>query len=371
MREVRLPELTRGRPGADRVALLSIWFRGHNNPRYAELLPRLARLDACLLRLPENRIARGIGFRAFTWTKPALLRAALSPAARRYEHLLALDFEQLGVWRNACVMDADDPFFTPREVSLLNRAAVRAYVVTAESAARRYESLGVAKPWVVIPQGVNLRAATPELRQAAAAAKRPGEVVLGWMAAHLLTAGDRGAENPLYNVDHLLDLWDEVHARVPAARLWLVGEPSERLRARLAGRDDVVLHGRLPRERALAVASTFDLAPYARTADQGIRAAKVSELLGLGVPIVSYDYEVTANVREAGAGVLVRDARAFADVTARLLASPEERAPYAAAAARTAPALDWDVLAERFEREVLNTYLPPTAARPGRGRARA
>ena len=28
--------------------------------------------------------------------------------------------------------------------------------------------------------------------------------MLGWMAAHLLTAGDRGAENPLYNVDHLL-----------------------------------------------------------------------------------------------------------------------------------------------------------------------
>ena len=35
-------------PTPDRVALLSIWFQGHNNPRYAELLPRLERLDACL-----------------------------------------------------------------------------------------------------------------------------------------------------------------------------------------------------------------------------------------------------------------------------------------------------------------------------------
>lgn len=364
MKEVRLRELALGRPAADRVALLSIWFHGHNNPRYAELLPRLARLDACLLRLPDRRIPRGVGFRLFTATKPALLATAFRGAARRYANLLALDFDQLGRWPNACVMEADDPFFTPREVALLSRPALKAYVVTAESAARRYESLGVEKPWVVIPQGVNLAAATPALRAEAAAAKRPGEAVLGWMAAHLLTAGDRGADNPLYNVDHLLELWEEIHRRVPAARLWLVGGPSDRLRARLAGRDDVVLHGRLPRERALAVASAFDVAPYARTADQGVRAAKVSELIGLGVPVVSYDYEVTQDVREAGAGILVPDARAFVEAAAHLLASAEERAPYAEAAARAGRELDWDVLAARFEREVLNTFLPPADA-PG------
>ena len=178
------------------------------------------------------------------------------------------------------------------------------------------------------------------------------------MAAHLLTAGDRGGDNPLYNVDHLLELWQEIHGRVPHARLWLVGEPSERLRARLSGRDDVVLFGRLPREEALAVASCFDLSPYARTADQGVRAAKVSELLGLGVPVVSYDYGVTANLRETGAGVLVADRRAFVDATASLLADPAARAPFAEAARRAGAELDWRVLARRFELEVLDVYLP-------------
>lgn len=66
MRELSPRALVSGpTPEPDRVALLSIWFRGHNNPRYAELLPRLERLDACLLRLPESRVARGLGFRAF------------------------------------------------------------------------------------------------------------------------------------------------------------------------------------------------------------------------------------------------------------------------------------------------------------------
>jgi glycosyltransferase involved in cell wall biosynthesis len=255
-------------------------------------------------------------------------------------------------------MDADDPTFSPRELEQLQSSAVRAYVVTAETAARRYESLGVSKPWIVIPQGVNLAAATPELRAAAAARKQTGEVVLGWMAAHLLTKGDTGADNPLYNVDHLLELWEEIRLRVPRARLWLVGEPSERLRARLAGRREVLLLGRLPRDQALAAAAAFDVAPYARTADQGIRAAKVSEFMGLGVPTVSYDYEVTANLRETGAGVLVPDARAFVDAVVTLLDDEAARSTLAAAATRAGRELDWDVLARRYGGEVLDRYLP-------------
>ena len=44
------------------------------------------------MRLPESRIPRGIGFRAFTATKPLLLRTALRRAGRRYANLLSLDF---------------------------------------------------------------------------------------------------------------------------------------------------------------------------------------------------------------------------------------------------------------------------------------
>ena len=61
-------------PAPDRVLFHSLWFRGHNNPRYAELLPRLERLDAWLLTLPEGRVARGLAYRAANLTKrrPAL-----------------------------------------------------------------------------------------------------------------------------------------------------------------------------------------------------------------------------------------------------------------------------------------------------------
>ncbi len=249
MRRVGLREFVSGPPAApDRIALLSIWFEGHNNPRYAELLPRLERLDGCFLTLPDRRIPRGLGYRAFRATRSPLYAATLGRAARRYPGLFSLDVRQHPHFDGPVVADVDDPFFTEREVELLRLPNVAAYVVTAEHAARRYEELGVRAPWHVIPQGVSLRSATPELRAEAAAKRRPGRVVVGWMAAHLLSAGDRDAEGPLYNVDHLLDLWDEIHERAPRAELWLVGGPSERVRRRVEGRDDVVLHGRLPRD---------------------------------------------------------------------------------------------------------------------------
>lgn len=360
MREIRLRELAAGSPArADRIALLSLWFHGHNNPRYAELLPRLERLDACLLRLSDRRIPRGIEYRAFRATRGALYRTTLTRAARRYHGLLTLDVEQIASFPGPSVTDVDDPFFTQREVELLNRPELKAYVVTAERAARRYESMGVDKPWHVIPQGISLRSVTPELRAELGARRREDELVVGWMAAHLLTEGDRDAEGPLYNVDHLLELWQAVRERVPRARLWLVGGASERLRRLLAGRDDILLLGRLQRERALAAASHFDVSVYARTADTGIQAAKIGELIGLGVPTVSYDYAVTENLRETGAGVLVPDAGSFVAELVRLLEDSEARSGLAAAAARAGRELDWDVLAARFEREVLDRYLPP------------
>jgi glycosyltransferase involved in cell wall biosynthesis len=359
VRAVPLRRLVGGpTPEPNRVALLSIWFKDHNNPRYAELLPRLERLDATLLRMSDRRIPRGVQFRALRWTRRGWYRAVLPLAAKRYAGLLSLDLEQHAAFPGPIVADVDDPPFTERAASQLNLPNVRAYVVTAERAARRYEELGVRKPYVVIPQGVSMQTLTAGLEATEVPQAGPGEVVVGWMAAHLLTREDRDGANTLYNVDHLLELWDRVHERAPQARLWLVGGASERIAARVAARDDVRLFGRLPREQALATASRFDVSVYARERDQGIRAAKIGEMIGLGVPTVSYDYEVTSDLRETGAGVLVPTPEAFVDALVTLVTDDARRAELSAAARRAGRELDWEVLARRFEREVLDVYLP-------------
>ena len=362
MQRRRFRELLVGaQPSPERIFFTSLWFKGHNNPRYAELLPRLSRLDGYLAVASGERIRRGLQYRAFRWSRSVRNPALFALANRRYRTMFTADNEQIRYFAGAVVSDVDDPRFTPEHVELLRRPNLKAYVVTAERAARRYQELGVDKPYHVIPQGVSLSSVTPEQVAAAAGRRGPGDIVVGWMAAHLLSAGDRGGEDALYNVDHLLDLWDEIHARLPQGRLWLLGGASERVRRRVAGRDDIVAFGRLPREQALATAANFDLAVYARTQDQGIQAAKIGEFIGLGVPTVSYDYEVTENLRETGAGVLVPTPREFVDAIVRLAENEPARAELAAAARRAGAALDWDVLARRYEEEILDRYLPRSA----------
>ena len=336
-----------------------VWFRGHNNPRYAELFPRLRRLDSYPITLPGPRVLRGASLRVLAATRPARDAAVFRAAARRYRSMFTTDNAQIALFRGPVVADVDDPTFEEEEVRLLRRANVVGYVVTAACAAERFAEVGVEAPSHVIPQGVSLAALSAEsAREVAARHRRDGEIVVGYMAAWLLSAGDRGGANPLYNVDHLLDLWERIHARVPATRLWLLGGASARVRARLRGRDDVLLLGRVPRDELLAYVANFDVGLYPRAADQGVRAAKTAEYFGAGVPVVSYDYEVTRDVREAGAGLLVETPDDFVDAVAELATDETRRRELAQAALAAGRARDWDALAREYN-ELLDRWLPP------------
>ena len=348
--------LLRAPDGGDRVAFFNTWYRGHNNARYSELLPRLDRVDSYLLTFPRPRILRvGVerGWRAARGiAEPALLRRMQS----RYDFAFVTDLDQLAALSAASVVDVDDPRFESPE--LLNRPNVAAYVVTAESAARRYEALGVERPWHVVPQGVALDSLNEDSsRDIALRHREPATCVIGYVSAFLLLPGDRGGANPLYNVEHLLDLWNEIAAHDSSLRLWLVGGASDQMRRRCAGRRDIVLFGRVPREQLLSTVANFDIGLYPRTEDQGVRASKIAEYLGAGVPIVSYDYSVVDDVRAAGAGVLVKTPREFAAAVERLAQHPDERARLAAAARAAGLERDWRVLAKRYA-AILDEHLP-------------
>jgi len=355
---IPLRALVARRPAEDRVFYHNIWFRGHNNARYAALLPRLPRIDPYLVTCSERRFVRGLQFRALWRTRAVRNRVVLGTAGRRYRFLFSTDPEQIPHFRGPVVVDVDDPVFTPREAWLLNRPNVRAYVVTSEGAAGHFRELGVTTPHHVFPQGVDLATIGEGRREEVGQQKkRPGEVVIGYMAAWLLTDGDHDGDNQLYNIDHLLELWGELHSRLPQARLWLVGEPSRRVRRLCAGRPDIELLGRLPPGEALAHVANFDVALFCRTRDQGVSTSKVASYMGLGVPTVGYALGVTRMLDETGAGVTVTDARAFVAAVERLATQPGERARMAAAARAAGRALDWDELARRYDAEVLDVHL--------------
>ena len=346
-------------PAGDRVFYHNIWFRGHNNTQAEGLLTRLTRVDCYLAVCSSRRLPRVVQFRTLRATKNARHRLVVGRAGARYRWMLTQEPDQIRYFPGRVVAYLDDPDFSPEAAALLSRPNVAVCVVTAESAADRYRELGVPGPFVILPQGSEVEtlteAAVNEVRL-----RHRGDhdgVVVGYIASALRLDGDRHADDPLHNVGHLLELWDAVSARLPTSRLWLVGDASEQLRRRVAGRADVVLIGVVPRRKALAYVANFDIALYPRTADQGVRASKIADYMGAGVPTVSYDYRVVDDLRQAGAGLLARTPAEFVEAVERLALDPGARRRLGLAARREGAERDWRVLAPRFEREVLDRYL--------------
>lgn len=348
---------------AGRIAYYNLWFRGHNNRRTEELLPRLERVDPYLFLCSDRQPFRGVTYRSWRASRPSSDRAVLSVLARRYRQLFSTDVEQVDHFDGDVVVDIDDPRFTEREYELLSRPNVRAYVVTGSRAVELFRAAGVSTPVEVVPQGVDLGSLTAEGVQAVADAhRRPDGLVVGYVSSWLLTAGDRGGERPTANVDHLLELWDEIHADVPEAELWLCGGASDAVRAQCARRPSIRILGRVPPADVLAHVANFDVALYPRTADHGpgIRALKIAEYVAVGVPTVAYDYEATALVREAGAGVLVDDAQTFVAATVALLRDAGRRRELGERGRDFGATFSWDRLGATYG-ALLDRYLPVEA----------
>lgn len=352
-----LRELLARQPTPDRVFYHNIWFRGHNNPRYAALLPRLRRLDLYVVTCSDHRIVRGVQFRALRATRRARNRLVFGAARRRYQYLFSSDMEQIPYFAGPIVVDVDDPRFSASEVDLLGRPHVQAYVVTAESAGRRFEELGLDKTYHVIPQGVSIDSLDPRRVAEIAGLQPPGSLVVGYVAAWLLSDRDHQGDNPLYNVEHLLQLWDDIRVKLPHAQLWLIGQPSEHVRALCRTRPDVRLLGRLSQPEALAHVSTFDIALYPRRVDHVPFPVKIAEYMGLGIPTVAYRLDLSRLLTDSGAGLTAETSNQFVEAVVELATDDERRGRMATAAKKAGGAFHMDKLAARYEAEVLDRYL--------------
>jgi glycosyltransferase involved in cell wall biosynthesis len=349
--------LHRAAPG--RIFHHNLWFRHrHNNARYAALLPRLDRVDAYMAMCGGPGRVDVAMFHLMSRTESLRYRVLFELANRRYRNALVTDFTQVRYFTGRVVVDVDDPHFEPWEPQLLSRPNVAAYVVTDERVARRYEDAGVEKPWTVIPQGAAIDLLDPAEVDRVRATREPGTVVVGFVAAYLISDEDHDRENDLYNVEHLLTLWPAIVDRVREARLWLVGRASESVERRARALPGVTVTGSLAQPAALAHVANFDIALYPRVRDRGIQSMKVAEYMACGVPTVGYDYEVTRVVRDAGAGLLVSSPHEFVDAVATLASDPNRRRQLADAAARYGATLEWRALARRYERDVLDVHLP-------------
>ena len=348
-----------GSPASDRIFFHGRWAAGgDHNPRYTQLLPRLERLDPFLIGVSQRWPIRGVQARLLTATARKRYRVVFAAANRKYRWMLTTDHRQITHFDGRVVADVDDPRFSPEEVGLLNRPNVGAYVVTTEGARDRFQGLGVKTPGYVISQGADLDSVDgDEVARIAERHRRPGEVVVGYLARWLLADPQGKGGHPVDGIQHLLELWERIRARVPAARLWLIGEPDAAAREICASRPDLLLLGRIPQGSVLSYVANFDIALYPRRVDHAPMPVKLAEYIALGVPTVSYDLGLAQVLSETGAGCLAETPDDFAAEVKRLSLDEAERERMSQAGRRLAPALDWGRLAARYQGEVLDRHL--------------
>lgn len=338
----------------------TLWFRKHNNPRYAVLFPQLEPVvQFRKVTLSHRRILRGLQFRVWK----ALRRGLTYPAvaryfAGRYPTVFTVDTHQIPAWpeNQRVVVDMDDPVFSPTEFQILKLPQVKAIVVTTEQAKAIYRQQGITCPIHVIPQGVSVEQIDEKrIREIGAQFKKDRDVVVGYHAPTLTLASDGPgrAREGQDDLDFLFAAIEAARKSEPRMKLWLFGEASEAVKRYAAERPGwIKVFGYVSLSDILNYVSNFDIGVYPRTWAQprGRFNVKLAQFMACGIPVVSTHLDESFILREAGCGIVCQSEENFSKALVELAQSADKRAALAKAGrayARTN--LDWSILVPMYK----------------------
>jgi glycosyltransferase involved in cell wall biosynthesis len=334
----------------------TLWFRGHNNLRHADLFPRLNDVvEFRKLTLSQHRIVRGLQFRVWSAVKrPIAYPAVARYFAERYSTVFIVDTYQIPAWPKTqrIVVDIDDPVFSPAEFKLLKSPQVKAIVVTTKQAKTIYQRQGVTCPVYIIPQGVSLEQIDPsKVQQLRGEFKDDRDLIVGYHAPTLTMSSDgpRRAREGQDDLDFLFAAVEDARKIVPQLKLWLIGEPSRSVKqyAMQSRERWLKIFGYVPVSDILNYVSNFDIGVYPRTWAQppGRFNMKLAQFMACGVPIVSNNLDESFIVKETMGGLVCDSRHDFARALVVLARSAEKRMDLGTAGRMYAQTkLDWSVL---------------------------
>ncbi|MPZ76994.1 MAG: glycosyltransferase [Deltaproteobacteria bacterium] len=348
-----------------RAICFTLWFRTHNNPRYADLFPRLTDVvQFRKLTLSDRRFVRGLQFRLWKTLRENVFYPAIARyIADGYPTVFTVDTRQIPAWPKTqrVVVDVDDPVFDSTEIETLKLPQVKAIVVTTEQARAIYRGHGITCPIHVIRPGVSIEAIDPcraeEIRQNF---KRESDVIIAYHAPTLTLSCDwlGRARDGQDDLDFLFAAFEKARGREPLIKLWLFGQASASVKEYVAERQarSIKIFGYIPFSDLLNYIASVDIGVYPRTWVQppGRFNVKLAQFMACGIPVVSTDLDESFIVRETGCGIVCKSQEDFAQALVGLAQSAEKRAELGNAGRIYAKTnLDWSVLVPIY-RDILN-----------------
>jgi glycosyltransferase involved in cell wall biosynthesis len=339
----------------------TLWFRNHNNPRYAELFPYLTPvIDFRKVTLSHRRYVRALQFRLWKSLRHRLIYPVVARYfSHRYPTVFTVDVYQIPAWPQTqrVIVDMDDPIFSPTEVEILKLPQVKAIVVTTEKAKTIYRQQGITCPIHVVPQGVSVaHTNSNKLARVGTALRNEDDIVVGYHAPFLTLSAD-GPRRPRKGQDDLDFLFaaaEKARKRERRIKLWLFGETSESVKRHAASRTDWIKpFGYVPLENILGYLGDVDIGVYPRTwsPPPGRFSVKIAQFMASGIPVVSTSLDESFILSEAACGMVCASQEDFARALIELAQYKEKRAALGEAGRRYAEAnLDWSVLVPHYRK---------------------
>jgi glycosyltransferase involved in cell wall biosynthesis len=278
--------------------------------------------------------------------------------------MFCTDLSLIPFFSGKIIVDLDDPALNQEEIAVLNSPNVEVVVTTTDLLKRRLQDLGLHKPCKVIASGVDWawieQARSRYHAEIMHHDQSESSIRLCFVTPKLLTKEEAvpGSETyGLRTVDFLLAAMREVWKTHSEVQLWLIGNPSPKVREISRRYPQIKLWGYVSHHALADIYVRAHIGLYPRIADfKGRHSIKIIEYMAAGLPVVSTQVGEAFHIERSEAGLLAATYEDFAEAIVSLVENPDLRRTMAERGIAYSRQFDWQRIANRYQLEILNAY---------------
>lgn len=200
---------------------------------------------------------------------------------------------------------------------------------------------------IVVPQGHLSLEHTIKNKHIESLNNRTFKVV--YVSPFIDIKGDIHEGHETWDATHLLnDLLPKI-LEIPGVEVNLIGRLGKNAERYVAQRENVVTYGLIPLDKVSEILASCDLGLYPRIKDNFRSVQKITEYIGAGIPILTYDHTDTNIVKEHGLGKCVGSPEEFIRELGNLSQFPDEYFQFVDSVSALRESLKWKNIVQELE----------------------
>lgn len=338
----------------DNLPFLTFYFlskTGPTSPRFFPLYEKTSKFRIVLFKGSKIRKTDAISLQLFKLVSKALIRKS-----GKYQVFSPTSFESAKKSKTNLVLHLDDPEYSTLEreslVALVNGINKKVLIVCTNDFTYDYLVGFLPKDSVfILPQGYS-KYSNSERIQESFDGNRPMKVAYSSSAIDI--RGDRHEGHPTWDATHLIcDILPEINRRELNLELHLIGKLGVKAGLELSKFKNVQTYGLVSFYENSKILQRCDVGLYPRIKDNFRSVQKITEYIGAGLPIITYDLIDTSIVKELNLGLGASNQLEMLDALELLSENPKLVIKYRRNVLKVRDEYSWDKLAETLENRLM------------------